>query len=224
MTKISYAKSVRETMNTAMLGSGNPYSLTLQNNSASPWTFYVYQQMPNQASANVFSLAWFCSPFTIMPGGNQIEFEWTIDYGFVWGALGQVIPGVTFNASGNQAANLVSANTTNFSTQPGPYLSTPAAGQPQGSLVISDASNVPNNVYSVGISMGNAGTFVTPAGPNLTHTFTPTPTYWIAAGTNVQVGTVLNITTINQNLQVQFPVNVYSLTYSLNQSNQWVLA
>lgn len=227
MTTISYVKSPTQramesisAASAAMLASGNPYSLTLINSSAMSWTFYVYQQIPNQLSANVFSLAWFCSPFTIMPG-NQITFQWTIDYTFVWGATGMLIPGVTFYASGQRAANLVSANTTTFSNSPGPNLSAPVAGQPQGSLVISDAANVPNNVYSVGIGMGSAGTFVTNAGANLTHIFTPTPTYWIAAGTNVQIGTVLNIATITQNAQVTFPPNIFALTYTLGLDNTW---
>lgn len=227
MTIISYAKSPVQRAMESMRGmdsllatAGNPYSLTLINQSAMSWTFYVYQQMPNQQSANVFSVAWFCSPFIIMPG-NQITFQWSIDYTFVWGATGQLVPGVTFNASGVQQANVVSANTTIFTTSPGPNLSIPVVGQPQGSLVISDTAIVPANVYSVGIGMGSAGTFVTPAGPNLTHTFTPTPTYWIAAGTSVQIGTVLNINTITQNAQVIFPLNIYAQTWTLGASNQW---
>jgi rhizosphere induced protein len=178
MTTISYVRPqeirLRDTFAAAAAAAdGQVYTLTLKNQSASPWVFYVYQQMPNQQSANVFSLAWFCSPFIIVPG-NQIKFQWEIDYGFVWGALGTVSPGVIFYASGQIPANLTTNNTTTFTTQPGPYLTPPVQGQPQGSLVIADQSNVPNNVYTVGISMGNAGTFVTQAGPNLTHTFTPT--------------------------------------------------
>lgn len=227
MTTISYARPqhlrVKDAMTLAAASAAAdavPYNLTLINESASSWIFYVYQQMPNQQSANVFSLAWFCSPFQIVPG-NQIRFTWTIDYTFVWGATGTIKPGVIFSASGVQPANLTTANTTAFITEPGPHLTMPVAGPPAGSLVIGDGSTVPNNTFSVGIGMGDAGTFVTAAGPNLTHTFTPTPTYWIAAGTNVQIGTILNITTITQNLQVIFPVNVYDLTFALNTSNQW---
>jgi hypothetical protein len=68
MTVISYVKShVDRARDNALLATGNEYSLTLKNDSAQPWTFYVYQQMPKQ-SANVFSLAWFCSPFQINVG------------------------------------------------------------------------------------------------------------------------------------------------------------
>jgi hypothetical protein len=197
-----------------------PYSLTLVNNSASPWTFYVYQQLPNQQSANAFSLAWFCSPFMIVPGAN-IPFRWTIDPTFVWGATGQVRPGVVFSAIETIPADPASANTTTFSVTPGPNLSPAVAGPPQGSLVIKDAAAVPSNLFSVGIGMGDAGTFITQAGPNLTHTFASNPTYWIAAGTNIQVGTILDITTVMQNAQVNFPVNVFALTFTLGANNQW---
>lgn len=72
-TTISYVKSLDERRRDAeILAAGNTYTLKLKNDSASPWTFYVYQQMPNQASANVFSLAWFCSPFVIV---LSIKFE-----------------------------------------------------------------------------------------------------------------------------------------------------
>jgi hypothetical protein len=197
-----------------------PYSLTLINNSASPWTFYVYQQMPNQQSANVFSLAWFCSPFQIVPGASM-QFQWTTDYTFVWGATGMIQPGVTFSASQTIDANPASANTTTFSIAPAPNMSPAVAGPPQGSLVINDAAGVPGNTFSVGIGMQDAGAFVTAAGPNLVHTFSPNPTYWIAAGTDVRIGTILDIATVTQNLQVIFPANVFALSYTLGQSNQW---
>jgi hypothetical protein len=198
---------------------GTPYLLTLQNASAAPWTFYVYQKLP-QPSADVFSLAWFASPFVIVPG-SKISFEWQIDYNFVWGATGVVMPGVTFNAGGEILADPAGNNTTTFSAQPGPNLSTAVQAPPSGSLVINDASNVPNNTYSVGIGMSGTGTYVVQAGPNLKHTFTPTPSYWVAAGSNVKVGTVLNIQTVTQTAEAKFPVNVFNLTGTLDQSNKW---
>lgn len=198
---------------------GTPYSLTLKNESASPYTFYVFQKTPNQ-SKNVFSLAWFASPFTMVPG-NQIRFEWSIVYNFVWGATGDLVPGVTFDAGGAIGADPDGTNTTTFDVDPGPSLSKAVKGDPAGSLVISDSDTVPNGKFSVGIGMSGAGTFVVQAGPNLTHTFTPTPTYWIGAGSNISVGKVLEITTNNPISQVTFPANEYKLTYALNTSNTW---
>ncbi|MDN5797355.1 MAG: hypothetical protein L0H79_16585 [Intrasporangium sp.] len=200
---------------------GTPYSLTLKNESASDYTLYVFQKTPDQETANIFSLAWFASPFVIV-AGNQIQFDWSIDYSFVWGATGHLVPGVTFQASGVTDADPAGANTTGFSVAPGPHLTAATQGDPAGSLVISDSSDVPNDRFSVGIGMSGAGTFAVQAGPNLTHTFTPTPTYWIGAGSNISIGKVLEITTNNPVAQVTFPPNVYDLTYVLDQSNEWV--
>jgi hypothetical protein len=184
--------------------------------------FYVFQQLPNGQSASVFSLAWFCSPFVMVPNTN-VTFEWTVDYDFVWGTSGAISPGITFSAGGFIPANPQSANTTTFSLAPGPNLSSAAPGSPPGSMVISDAGTIPNNAFLVGIGMGEVPTIVTPAGPNLRHTITVAspPKYWIAAGTNVQVGTLLDVTKITQSLQVTFPVNVYAVTCTLGADNQW---
>ncbi len=197
-----------------------PYSLTLINKSAQAWIFYVYQKQPMPAS-NVFSLAWLASPFMIN-AGNQITFEWQVVYNFVWGATGTVMPGVTFNASGMIGCDPSGANTTTFSTQPGPNLSAAVKAPPSGSLVINDADGVPNNTFSVGIGMSGTGTYVVQAGPHLTHQFTPTPSYWIAAGTNVRVGTVLDIQTITKTTEVKFPANVFQQTWTLNENYIWV--
>ncbi|WP_299816780.1 protein rhiA [uncultured Roseibium sp.] len=198
---------------------GTQYSMTLTNESAQPWTFFVYQKLP-QPSADVFSMAWFCSPYKLRVG-NRIKFTWEIDYNFVWSDTGVLMPGVDFHASGDVDCSPAGANTTEFSLTDGPGLSTPVKGPPSGSLVINDAANVPNNRYSVGIGMSGTGTYCVQAGTNLKHTFTPTPSYWIAAGTNVKIGTVLNIDTITQTAEAKFPPAVYDLNCVLQADNTW---
>ncbi len=198
---------------------GTQYSMTLTNEAAQPWTFFVYQKMP-QPSADVFSMAWFCSPYKLRVG-NRIKFTWEIDYNFVWSDTGVLMPGVDFHASGDVDCSPAGANTTEFSLTDGPGLSTPVKGPPTGSLVINDAANVPNNRYSVGIGMSGTGTYCVQAGTNLKHTFTPTPSYWIAAGTNVKIGTVLNIDTITQTAEAKFPPAVYDLNCVLQADNTW---
>lgn len=206
----------------AAAAAGTSYSLTLKNESSAPWTFYVYQKAPQQSN-DLFSLAWFASPFVIRVG-SRITFDWQISYNFVWAATGIVMPGVTFNAGGELDADPDGPNTTTFSAPPrsGPGLSPVTKAPPSGSLVINDADDVPNNTYSVGIGMSGTGTFVVQAGTSLKHQFTPTPSYWIAAGTNVNVGTVLNIQTVNQTKEVKFPANVFTKTMTLNERNEWV--
>lgn len=198
---------------------GQSYSLTLKNQSAESWTFYVYQKPP-QPIANVFSLAWFASPFVIVQDA-QITFKWEIVYNFVWSATNILIPGVTFSASQTIDCSPSGNNKTNFSNLPGPNFSSAIKGDPSGSLIIADADNVPNKTYSVGIGMSGTGTYAVQAGANLTHTFTPTPSYWVAAGSNVQVGTVLDITTIGLTEEVIFPISKYSAVGILGEDNDW---
>jgi rhizosphere induced protein len=222
MSVISYSKSAL-TPRSAKLAAdaGTPYTLTLKNESGSTWSFYVFQQLPQQ-SADVFSLAWFASETQIVSGG-QVIFQWDVDYGFVWSETGQVIPGVVFNASQVIPADPSSANLTTFSdVNNTPSLSTAAQGSPEGTLVISQDGTIPANKFAVGICMSGAGTFVVPGKMNVKASFTPTPPYWIAAGTQQQVGTILDITQQTQAQQVEFPANTYELTYILNGSNVWV--
>jgi hypothetical protein len=122
MILISYAKP-SSAPGRAAAASTPPYSVKLINKSASPWTFYAYQQVLNEQSANMFSLVWFCSPFVMVPN-NSITFKWTVDYNFVWGASGAISPGVAFSAGGFIPADPQSANTTNFSVTPGPITCT----------------------------------------------------------------------------------------------------
>jgi hypothetical protein len=200
------------------------YAVTLKNDSAMPWTLYLYQRLPNQSSGSMFSLVWFASPYTMAPQ-TQMTFRWTLDYGFIWSQCGTLMPGVSFNASGNYPAGVTSNNSTTFSVNNNtPAMSPPTTGNPSGSLIIQCTSNVPDNTYGVGISMSGQGTFVAPAGAYRSQVFTPaqTPSYWIAAGNYVQSGTILDVETI-AGQQVIFPDNVYALTYSLGQDNQWTL-
>lgn len=199
---------------------GHPYSLTLKNQSRMPWIFYVYQKMP-QPSNNFFSLAWLASPLMI-PVGDQITFEWEVVYNFVWGETGNISPGATFNASGVIDADPAGANATTFSASPEPNLSGAVKAPPVGSLIISDAGSLPLYVYSVGIGMSGAGIHVVQAGPNLTYQFRPTLNYWIAAGTDEKVGTVLSIQTITHTAEVKFSEGVFSKTMTFNEALQWV--
>ena len=198
---------------------GTQYSLSLINQSAQSWIFYVYQKLPAPV-ADVFSLAWFASPFKIRVG-VQIRFTWEIEYNFVWSETGILVPGVDFFASGAKDCDPDGPNTTEFSLSPGPGLSVPVQGPPSGSLVIDDAADVPNSRFSVGIGMSGTGTYAVQAGTNLKHVFTPTPNYWVAAGVNERIGSVLNINTIITTKEVKFPAAVYDLTYILGGDNTW---
>lgn len=197
------------------------YDVTLKNNSSMPWTFYIYQQRPDHSGSEVFSLAWFVSPFTINPQ-TRITFSWTMDYGFVCGVCESVRPGSRFRISDEVRADLDSNNSIRLSYWDNePQLSNPIMQRPSGKMTVHSDSIVPSKSIAVGISVGGSSAFVTATGPNLTHTFTPAPVYWIAAGNNVGYGSILDTATIKQNAKIEFPPNSHSLTYSLGQDNQW---
>lgn len=200
---------------------GTTYTLTMVNQSSQPWIFYVYQTFPEQTS-DIFSLAWLASPYKIVPKA-QITFKWEVNYTFLWGQTGVLEPGVSFVAGMSIDADPQAGDTTQFSVTPGPNLTPAQPGGAPGTLTIYDQPDVPNSEFSVGIGMGDAGTFATQAGTNLKHVFTPTPSYWVAAGIDQQVGTVLDIQTVTQTAPVIYPANVYSLTATLQDNNTWTI-
>ncbi|MFD1820601.1 hypothetical protein SAMN04515674_10446 [Pseudarcicella hirudinis] len=198
------------------------YSLVCTNNSSVDWVFYVYQTMPNQPS-QVFSLAWFASPFKISVG-SRITFRWSLDYSFVWGNTGSVFPGITFDAGGVRDCSLTGANTTTFSMDNNaPQLSTPVPGGQPGSLTIYQSSNIPNGVFSTGIGMSGSGTFVQQALANTVQQYTPQIKYWVAAASQMQMGAVL-AETVSQAQSFAFPINVYTVNANLGPDNQWTIS
>jgi hypothetical protein len=195
------------------------YKLTLINQSETAWFMYAYQA-PQQQASGFLCPVWMCSPFMIAPNVN-CTFEWTTDYIFVWGAVGVIAPGVVFSANETLPADLQTANSTNFSVIPEPQFSLPGKGSPPGSLTISVGSSVPGDTFSIGIGMGDSATLVLPAASNRNYTITPAPTYWIAAGTNVQAGTILDASAVKQNFQVTFPPNIFAVTCTLDKNCKW---
>ena len=202
------------TISYANANDATPYTLNLINNSSTTWTFYVYQQLPKLAP-NVFSLAWICSPYALRPGGTTCTFRWAIQYDFMWGA--PIMPGEIFQPLGSMPIDLQTAI-----TKPWPGLTITVQGDPPASLVITEDAKTPSNA-SIGIGMSGSATFVANADPDSCHTFPLSPTYWIAAGTNVQVGTILNISTITPTAQVIFPPAKYNMTGTLGPDNQWTI-
>ena len=201
---------------------GDVYSLVCKNDSPGDWYFYVYQKLPQQPS-DVFSLAWFASPIKLAQG-STITFDWTIDYSFVWGRSGIVQPGVNYNAGGDVPCSLQGDNQTTFSAENNtPRFSTPVSGGQAGSLTINEDASVPNLVYSTGIGMSGQGTFVQQALANSPQVYTPEPTYFIAAGSQIQMGQVL-AQTITGSGQVTFPQNVFTMYATLSDQQLWEIS
>ena len=203
------------------------YKLTVVNNSNKDWKFYIYQKDPNLKQPKTYSLAWLVSPY-IMRVGTLVRFEWKLDYTFVWNDLSELTPGATPTTIGIQPCSLKGKNTTTFNAYPAPGLLEPTKGHKpahkSGTLYIADDKDVPVDTFSVGIGMNDAGTFVEKAEPSLPHKFTPKPSYWVAAGEDVEVGSVLDTELLGMiTTEVVFPLNVFSMKATLEKDNTWTI-
>lgn len=202
---------------------GRRFTLKCVNNSSANWVFYVYQRMPDQ-QYDVYSLAWLASPYALFPG-SMMTFTWSLDMSFVWGNTGMLMPGVMFTTSAMQPCDASGANMTTFSVDGNmPRLSPPVnSGQP-GRLTILTAANVPNRIFSTGIGMSGQAAFAQQANANMHQIYNASaPQFWIAAGRQMQVGTVLSDNG-NMATQVSFPAGVDSLTATLNMNNTWSIS
>ena len=196
--------------------------LILVNNSKDPGSLVVYQQYGPEKQSN--PLAWFAKyvyPLT------QVSFSWDpTDLDFVWSATGKLEPGVVFEASQVVPANLGSTNEITFSydgTNHVFYFNGLRTGQQQGVFTIVQDGSLPLNAAAVGIGMAGRATFAIQAEPDLTVTIASgNPTYWVTFAQSMQQGEVM-ISTALAPVQVVFPMNVNSMTVTLNADNTWTV-
>ncbi|HEV2740663.1 MAG TPA: hypothetical protein VGU66_19030 [Candidatus Elarobacter sp.] len=195
------------------------YNLTFVNNSSLAGSACVYQTAPDIGVQDVMSLAWFAK-FT--NPGTQATFSWQINYSFVWGQTGTLVPGVLFNASQVLPADLSLNNKTTLVYNGGFDFSPTTSGPNPGSLYIAENNTIPPNQASVGVGMSGAGTYVVQADPNLQLMFTPTPQYWITFGDYTQ-GVVMSIEEITSTANINFPPNTYEMVATLNADDTWTV-
>jgi hypothetical protein len=199
-------------------GGGVQYTLIFVNNSSQQGDACVYQQDPN-IGPDVMSLSWFSK--TAAPT-TKIQFQWSIQYNFVWSQTGVLTPGVIFAASQTWDADLSTTNKVTLNSNGGAYsFQNQTAGPAPGNLYISETGTVAANA-AVGVGMSGFGTFVVQTQPNWNLVFTPHPEYWITFGTYTQ-GEVMDITSVNNPAQIKFPANIYSMTAILNADNTWTI-
>ena len=125
------------------------YSLCVTNNAALAGNMCVYQTFDEQQTIkNLFSLAWFCrgcNPST------KVRFTWGTDYAFFWSESGELVPGVTVDASQDAPAD---NNAITLTHADGRFLFTNATqAVPSGTLGLFADQTVPSNTAAVGISM-----------------------------------------------------------------------
>jgi hypothetical protein len=200
---------------------GQTYTLNFKNNSSNDGDVCLYQTSPNLDMPNAMSLAWLAR--SSYPGMG-LQIQWQIEYAFVWGETGELVPGVVFRDSETLPAGLQGNNQVTLTFNQSYSFINQTAGPTSGSLYISEDSTVPFNQAAVGISMSGSGTFVVPAQPDMELVFKPTPTYWITFGNYIQ-GQVLDAGSMaSSSAQIEFPPGVYTVTAVLNPDNTWTVS
>lgn len=195
------------------------YTLKFQNQSSNIGNVCIYQTDPSfNQDENTMSVAWFTK--RTHPQTN-VNFMWQTDYSFVWSEVGEVRPGVIFEASQVIDADLQSLNKIIFDYKQEAFLFTSGGSNGQvGSLEISETCNIPFNRASVGIGMSGAATFVKQAQPNMNIKITPHPEYWITFG-NYEKGEILDTSEITNKEKIVFAPNQYLVTVILQEDNTW---
>lgn len=198
------------------------YSVTFINHSNNLWDICIYQKDDNIGVPNVFSLAWLTS--RSHPGDHH-EFNWNLDYNFVWADTGELAPGVCFVADQSLSADLSTSNQITFTqTRDSCYtFCNQTKGPGSGSLFITEDSTITTKRVAVGIGMNGIGTFVIGAQPNNNLIFTPQPEFWICFG-DFEQGQVLDLRYMNNAAQIKFADHIYAKTVILNADNTWTIS
>jgi rhizosphere induced protein len=172
---------------------GQPYSITITNSSAvDNQNAIVFQTLPTLPQ-DVRTLAWLTKKCHM---GTWVEFDWTLDFNFVWGQSGTLSVGANYMAGQVIPADLTINNQVTLSYDGGFSFSDESQGPEPGSLFIKEDNSVPGpgspDQGNVGIGMSGVGTFVVPTLPtgNGGVQFEVSPQYWVAFGSYEQ-GTVI---------------------------------
>lgn len=182
------------------------YTLTIVNNSAIDDENALVFQQPPPYPEGIQSLAWLSK---MCHAGTDVTFTWEIDYNFVWGQTGTLIPGVNYDAGQVIPADFEGQSMVTLSYVDGGFkFGTPGPGAPAGCLVIEEDASVPGSGSPdqgcVGVGMSGAGTFVVPTQAVSSATFVITPNYWVAFGKYV-AGSVVSAEVLTCPYQIKFP-------------------
>lgn len=203
------------------------YTLIVENKSSFSGQVIVYQNAPetNVNLSDLFTLAWLSKGIQGSGGQivNSVEFDWTIDYGFVWSQKGVLQPGVNFTASGSAAVQSIDPPTNNkigFTKGAANYTFNNQTNGNKGQLEIDTDSTVVQDQASIGVSMSGAGTFAIVARPRFEAWFIPHPVYTVALG-SYQQGQVMDIAQLSNTYDLEFPSGVTNIKLTYNADGTW---
>lgn len=196
---------------------GQKYSITITNQSAHPDYFMIYQNDPGSFSPNAQALAWFSK---YSHPNSVVKFQWEIEWGFSWADVGALAPGVVYTASEILTAT-PSVNKVTLDYDKAFRFVDPDQGEDPSLLYIQETASIPiNSSGAVGITMAGETVYAVQARPNTSLTFTPHPVYYLAYGDFVD-GMVLDLSSINNPLALNYDKGIYSLAVTLNPNDTW---
>ena len=195
------------------------YSVTVNNQASTSAYLMVYQDDPTAWDPNALSLAWF-SKYSNPSPTSKVKFTWTVDWGFSWAETGELKPGISFQAS-ETFSPTPEQNKVTLDYNKAYFFDDYSQGVDKNRFYLEETGRIPvNSQASVGMTMSGSTVYATQAKPNQNLTFSPRPSYYLAYG-NYEEGEVIDVSTINNPLKLEFPVGVYALTTTLNADNSW---
>jgi hypothetical protein len=198
---------------------GMIYSVTVNNHASHSAYFMVFQNDPTQWAPNALSLAWFAR-FSNPSPTSRVKFQWSIDTGFSWAETGELQPGIQFIAT--ETYDPIGLNNKITLDYNGAYrFVNPTQGPDQSRFYLAESPNIPiRSAAAVGVTMGGSTVYAAQARPNQNLAFSPRPKYFIAYG-DYEEGGVIDVSTVNNPLELPFPAGVYALTTTLNADGTW---
>jgi rhizosphere induced protein len=199
---------------------GKIYSVTVDNHASHSACFMVFQSDPTQWAPNALSLAWFARYSN--PGQNsRTRFEWTADTGFSWAETGELQPGIQFAAAETYEPT-GGSNRISLDWENGVYrFAYPSWGADPARFYLAETANIPARSQAcVGVTMSGSTVYAVQARPNQNLAFSPRPRYFIAYG-DYQQGDVIDVSTVNNPLELSFPTGVHALTTTLHADGSW---
>ena len=198
---------------------GYTYSVTITNHSSHPDYFMLFQNDPTSWDKNAMSLAWFAKYSNPAPN-SRVKFSWTVDWGFSWAEIGELKPGILFEASDSVLTSPSSNQIT--LTYNGAYdFQSQQAGADPSRLYLREDGSIPlKSAAAVGVTMSGSTVYAAQARPNANLTFSPHPSYFLAYG-NYAPGDVIDVSSVNNPLELRYETGVYALTTTLNKDDSW---
>lgn len=195
------------------------YSVTVNNRASHSAYFMVFQNDPTSWAPNALSLAWFAKYSNPSPTA-RIKFQWTVDTGFSWAETGELKPGIQFAASETYDPT-GGLNKITLDYNKAYQFVDPSQGADPARFYLGESGNIPlKSLASVGVTMSGSTVFAVQARPNQNLTFSPHPKYFIAYG-DYQEGDVIDVSSVNNPLELPYPTGVYALTTTLNVNGTW---